>query len=207
MSDVSNLRDTIAVKSDQLTSDELLSGERIIRVTAVSRGNAEQPLVIDYEGGAGKPFKPCKTMRKILAAGWGEDGNAWKGRSMALFNDPEVTYAGIKVGGIRISKMTDIGNGLEVSLTTKKGKKSPFIIKPLVVSAAKPDAKAIAIAAGRAAAELGSAALAEWWAQYEAPDKAKARAALESTYNELVPAALRADEAAANTNTNTETQP
>ena len=51
---------------------------------------------------------------------------------------------------------------------------------------AKPDAKALAIAAGRAAAELGSIALAEWWAQYEAPEKAKARAALESTYNELL---------------------
>lgn len=185
MSDVSNLRDTIAVKGEQLNSDELLGGDRTIRVITVSRGNAEQPLVIDYEGGAGKPFKPCKTVRKILVAGWGEDGNLWKGRSMTLFNDPEVICAGIKVGGIRVKAMTDIGNGLEVSLTTKKGKKSPFIIKPLTVAAAKPDAKAIAIAAGVAASEQGIDALNEWWRQYEAPEKAKARAALEATYNEL----------------------
>ena len=134
--DVTNLRDTILAKSDQLNSDDILGGGITITVTAVKRGDsAEQPVVIHYQGDNGRPYKPCKTMRRVLIAGWGENGAAWVGRSMSLYNEPSVKFGGVAVGGIRISHMTDIGNGLRLAPNASKGKKQEVIIQPLKAQA------------------------------------------------------------------------
>ena len=127
--DISNLRDTIVVKSDQLNADDLLGGPITITLTKVSRADGDQPVAIHFEGDGGKPFKPCKTMRKVLLLAWGDDGRAWVGKSMTLFNDPEVKFGGVKVGGIRISHLSDIERDISVSLTSTKGKKTTVMIK------------------------------------------------------------------------------
>lgn len=134
MSDVKNLRDTIVPKSDQLSSEMLISAPLTIRVTNVSRGNAEQPVVIGYEGDDGRPYKPCKTMRKVLIFAWGEDGSAWVGRSMTLYCDPSVKFGGVAVGGIRISALSHIERDIELSLTETKGRKGKLTIKRLSVT-------------------------------------------------------------------------
>lgn len=131
MSDVTNLRDTIIPKSDQLNAEQLLSSSLTITVTNVKRGDGEQPVIINYANDEGRPFKPCKTMRKILIFAWGDDGRNWVGKSMTLYCDPEVKFGGVKVGGIRISHMTGIERDMAVSLNTTKGKKGEFIIKKL----------------------------------------------------------------------------
>jgi len=101
MSDISNLRSTIIPKSDQLNADQLLGADMPITVTSVSlAASPDQPLIIHYDGENGRPFKPCKTMRKVLIALWGEDGNAWTGRSILLYCDTKVKWAGEEVGGI-----------------------------------------------------------------------------------------------------------
>lgn len=142
MSDVSNLRDTILAKSDQLNSDDILGGGITITVTAVKRGDsAEQPVIIHYQGDNGRPYKPCKTMRRVLIAGWGENGAAWVGRSMALYNEPSVKFGGVAVGGIRISHMTDIGNGICMATNASKGKKKEVIIQPLKMAAPAQEQK------------------------------------------------------------------
>ena len=135
-SDVTNLRDTIIAKSDQLNADDIIGTGITITVTAVKRGDsAEQPVVIHYQGDNGRPYKPCKTMRRVLIAGWGENGAAWVGRSMSLYNDPSVKFGGVAVGGIRISHMTDIGNGISMATNASKGKKKEVIIQPLKAQA------------------------------------------------------------------------
>lgn len=135
-SDVTNLRDTILAKSDQLNADDIIGTGITITVTAVKRGDsAEQPVVIHYQGDNGRPYKPCKTMRRVLIAGWGENGAAWIGRSMTLYNEPSVKFGGVAVGGIRISHMTDIGNGLRLTPNASKGKKQEVIIQPLKAQA------------------------------------------------------------------------
>lgn len=135
-SDVTNLRDTIIAKSDQLNADDIIGTGITITVTAVKRGDsAEQPVVIHYQGDNGRPYKPCKTMRRVLIAGWGENGAAWIGRSMTLYNEPSVKFGGVAVGGIRISHMTDIGNGLRLTPNASKGKKQEVIIQPLKAQA------------------------------------------------------------------------
>lgn len=131
MSDVSNLRDTIVPKGDQINSEQLLYGPLTITVTSVARGSDDQPIIVHYRNENGRPYKPCKSMRKVLIFAWGEDGNQWVGRSMTLFNDLAVKWAGVAVGGIRISHMTHIEREISLQLTATRGKKEPFIIKML----------------------------------------------------------------------------
>lgn len=133
MSNISNLKDTIIPKSDQLNSEQLLAGSITVKVVSVSRGSSEQPVIINYEGDNGRPYKPCKSMRKVMIFAWGEDGNEWIGRSMTLFNKTDVRFGGVEVGGIRISHMSHIERDISVSLTATRGKKEPHIIKKLTL--------------------------------------------------------------------------
>jgi len=133
---IEDLRPTIVPKSDQLNSEQLLAGPMTVTVTDVRVGSSdEQPISVHYEGENGRPFKPCKTMRKVLILGWGPDGRDWVGQSMTLYNDPQVKFGGAEVGGIRISHMTGIDRGIKVSLTATKGKKALHTIDPLVIDA------------------------------------------------------------------------
>jgi len=132
--DVSNLRPTIVPKSDQLNADQLVGGPMTVTVSEVRVTTSDdQPVIVHYEGENGRPFKPCKTMRKLLIFAWGEDGRAWAGRSMTLYHDPSVRFGGSEVGGIRISHMSDIEGPIRVNLTATKGKKALHTIEPLVV--------------------------------------------------------------------------
>ena len=131
MSNVSDLRDTIIPNSNQLNAEQLIGSSMSITVTEVKRGDGDQPVSIHYENDQGRPFKPCKTMRKILIFAWGDDGREWAGKSMTIFCDPEVKFGGVKVGGIRISHLSDIERDMAVSLNTTKGKKGEFVIKKL----------------------------------------------------------------------------
>lgn len=132
--DVSDLRPTIVPKSDQLNSEQLLGGPMTVRVTDVRVGGSEeQPIIVHYEGENGRPFKPCKTMRKVLILGWGPDGREWAGKSLTLYNDPQVKFGGAEVGGIRISHMSDIPADIAVSLTATKGRKALHTIRLLKV--------------------------------------------------------------------------
>lgn len=142
MSDVSNLSDTIVPRSDQLNSESLLGGPITITVTGVKRGTDEQPVILNYQGDDGRPYKPCKSMRKVLIFAWGDDGREWIGRSMTLFNNPDVKFGGVKVGGIRISHLSHIERDIAMSLTATKGKKESYTIKKLAATAAKTAAPA-----------------------------------------------------------------
>jgi hypothetical protein len=127
-----NLRDTIIPKSDQLNYDDVASTTRTGNITAVSRGDSpDQPVVIHYEGEDGRPYKPCKSMRRVLIHAWGDNGHDWVGKRMTLYGDPEVKFGGVKVGGIRISHLSDIEQPLNISLTQTRGKRAPYKVEPL----------------------------------------------------------------------------
>lgn len=127
-----NLGDTIVPKSDQLNADDLLVGPITVTVTGVRRGDKEQPVSVDLSGQ--RPYKPCKSMRRVLITAWGDDGRAWVGRSMTLYCDPNVMFGGVKVGGIRISHLSHIEGVLNLNLTATRGKKTPFVVRPLAVA-------------------------------------------------------------------------
>lgn len=141
MIDITDLRTTIVPKSDQLNAEQLLHGPITIRVSDIRVHNSpEQPVALHYEGDNGRPYKPCKTMRKLLVLCWGKDGSAWVGKSMTLYNDPAVKFGGAEVGGIRISHISDIERDLSVMLTTTKGKKAAYTVRRLESPASMPDA-------------------------------------------------------------------
>lgn len=147
MNDVASLRDTIVPKSDQLNADDLLAGPITVKITGVHRGDtAEQPISIDIDGGH-QPYKPCKTMRRVLIAAWGDDGREWPGRSMTLYCDPEIKFGGVKVGGIRISHMSNITSRMALMLTTTRSKRSEYIVEPLACFDSAPHIQAIEDAA------------------------------------------------------------
>lgn len=139
---VEDLRGTIVPKSDQLNAEQLLGGPMTVTITDVRMGaSEEQPVVVHYEGEAGRPYKPCKTMRKLLIHAWGADGRVWIGRSMTLYCDPDVKFGGEAVGGIRISHMSDIKGALQVSLTSTRGKKAKYRVERLAAAPAAAKAR------------------------------------------------------------------
>lgn len=132
MSDVTSLRDTVVPKSDQLNADTLLAGPITVTVTDVRRGTADQPIDIHITDGH-QPWKPCKSMRRALISAWGDNGKDWIGKSMTLYCDPSVKFGGVAVGGIRVSHMSHLQSDLSLSLTSTRGKRTPHLIKKIVI--------------------------------------------------------------------------
>lgn len=131
-----DMRPTITPKSDQLNADDLIAGPRTVTITAVKAapGNAEQPVAVSFVGDDGKPYMPCKSMRRVMVAVWGADASQYVGRSMTLFRDPKVTWGGMEVGGIRISHMTDMEGPVVLALTATQKARKPYKVLPLVVA-------------------------------------------------------------------------
>jgi hypothetical protein len=128
---------TITPKSDQMNADDLIGANKTITVTGVTGNDStEQPVSIHYEGDNGKPFKPCKTVRRILVNVWGKDAKDYVGRSMTLYRDEKVTFGGLNVGGIRISHMSHIDKPVTMVLTATRANKKPFTVQPLKVTVA-----------------------------------------------------------------------
>lgn len=125
---------TIIAKSDQLNADDLIGKSITVKITKVSgTSDAQQPISINYEGDQNKPYKPCKSMRRVLVNVWGTDGLSYVGKSMTLYRDDKVVFGGIAVGGIRISHMSDIDKPMTMALTASKANKKPFTVQPLKV--------------------------------------------------------------------------
>ena len=128
---------TVTPKSDQTNADDLIAGPRTITITRVNanEGNVEQPVNVYFDGDNGKPFRPCKSMRRVMIAVWGVDTKDYVGRSMTIYRDPEVTWGGMKVGGIRISHMSHMDGEQVLALTATKSSRKPFKVRPLKVAA------------------------------------------------------------------------
>lgn len=126
-----DLTDTIAPRSDQLNAEDLLTGPRTFTIERVTAGTVEQPVEIHLVGYPGRPFKPSKTVRRILVAAWGKEGDAYTGRRMTLYRDPSVRFGKDEVGGIRVSHLSDIDKRISLALTVTRGKRSPFTVDPL----------------------------------------------------------------------------
>ena len=120
---------SIEPSSNQLNADDLLTGPITVTITKVRKGDREQPIVVELEGH--RPFKPCKSMRRVLIATFSDDPKAWIGQRMTLFCDPDVRFGGVRVGGIRISHLSWIDAPKTYILTQTRGKKAEVTILPL----------------------------------------------------------------------------
>jgi hypothetical protein len=156
-----DISETTAPKSDQQQFDDFIGGiTRTVTVSAVTKGSPEQPVNVELSEFPGRPFRPNKTMRRLLIAAWGTDSAAYVGRSMTLFGNPEVIWAGKAVGGVEIAALSHIDKPLTIPLTVTRGKRKNFTVKPLIMPAARDWLAELALAADNADAigALGKAA-------------------------------------------------
>jgi hypothetical protein len=124
--------ETLTAKSDQLNADDLVGGPITVQITDAKRGDSpEQPLVLRLSGDH-RPWKPCKTARRILAACVGSTNTgALIGRWVRLYRDPDVTWAGKAVGGIRVDGMSGIDRPVTIALALNKKAKAEHRIVPI----------------------------------------------------------------------------
>ncbi len=162
---------TILAKSDQLNADDLIAGPITIKITGVSLAGEEQPVKISYEGDKGKPYCPCKSMRRVLVFLWGGDSSNYVGKSLTLYRDPAVKFGGLEVGGIRISHASHIKSQISIPLTKSRGAKVAFIVKPLEVAQVQDIDPQSLRASGEAAALKGMEALQKWFAALTSAEK------------------------------------
>lgn len=137
MSAAQDLKKALEPKSDQLNADDLITGTKTITINKVKINLSEkaQKMVVHYEGDEGKPWKPSKGMGRVMAEVFGGDPDAWIGEQVTLYRNPDVIYAGEKVGGIQISEMTKINSKITLLITSSKGKKTSLTINPIKKSA------------------------------------------------------------------------
>lgn len=139
---MSDMTETTSPKSDQINADDLIGGPRTIRVSRVAiNPGGEQPVDVFFDGDGGKPYRPCKSMRRVMVAVWGPDATQYVGRSMTIWRDPSVQWGGMEVGGIRISHMSHMDTPLVLALTATKKARKPYRVEPLSQQAAADPAQ------------------------------------------------------------------
>lgn len=127
-----DISQAIIAKSDQINSVDLAGGPQTVTVVEVVKGSADQPVnIITDVFGPGRPFKPSKTVLRILANAWGRETNDWAAHRMTIYRDPAVRWAGEEVGGIRISALSHIDKAFTMNLPTSKGKHTKSTVTPL----------------------------------------------------------------------------
>lgn len=122
---------TTEPRSDQLNFDDVAVAPLTITVTEVKAGPPDQPVHLHSAEYPGRPYKPGKSMRRVLVAAWGKDGSEYVGRRIMLFGDPTIRFGKDEVGGIRISHLSHIDKALTIPLTITRGKRAPFVVEPL----------------------------------------------------------------------------
>lgn len=118
-------------RSDQQNFDDYVAGPKTLTISEVRQGSAEQPVELHLVEFPGRPYKPSKSMRRVLVAAWGAEASEYTGRKIRLYGDPEVTFGREKVGGIKIAALSNIDKPLSIALTVTRGKRAPFTVQPI----------------------------------------------------------------------------
>lgn len=121
----------LVAKSDQLNAADI-AAPVTVTIVDVRQGNTEQPvhIVTDVYGDR-RPWKPAKTMLRLMASQWGVETTAWHGKRVTIYRDPSVTFGGDTVGGIRVSAMSGIKRDFTDTLTIGRGKRSKVTVEKL----------------------------------------------------------------------------
>ena len=129
-----DLSRTIIPKSDQLNFEDVQSTPITAAIKSVREGSNDQPVCIDLIGYDGRPYKPSKSMRRVLIDAWTSNGHSWVGRSLTLKGDPSVKFGGVAVGGIKIHAMSDIEGDFSLMLSVSRGKRAEHRVKKLEIA-------------------------------------------------------------------------
>jgi len=200
---MSMIRAAAAPKSDQINADDLIGGKIEITITAVKVSlSQEQPVSISFAGST-KVYRPCKTMMRVLMAGWGDEEKEYVGKRLLLFRDAGVTFGRDTVGGIRIKGMSHLERDISISLTKARGVRVRAMIEKLETPSERPEVKpaptptagitdADHLALAIAAARKGTDAFRAWWTT---PDGVAARHVAKAQIVKLQAIAAETDKA------------
>ena len=141
-----DITDALAPVSDQLDAIELVN-PRTFTIDAGSRlGKRDGKTVaeirlVDFP----RVWRPSKGMLDVLAGCWGTEGEAWVGRRVTVYNDPDVMFGRDKVGGIRISHLSHIDGPrtLNIRGAGAAGRKQPWRVNPLPDATPAPDVRTV----------------------------------------------------------------
>jgi len=165
----------IAPKSDQKNADDFIGGPQTFTITAeIEYDDEQQPAGLVLDDDTAHPYKPGKSMGRVLTAAWGK--GSYVGHRLTLYNDPTVRFGNQETGGIRISHMSHITKPLKLNLTQKKGSKAYFTVQPLADAPTAPAPIDVATITDREQ-------LASMW--QHAPRDSAERAAIEARVAEL----------------------
>ncbi len=177
---MTDMRPVIQPKSDQYNAEDFIAGPRTFQIESVDiRGGAEQPVSIRLAG-EDRVWRPCKSMSRVLVAAWGPDASQYRGRSVTLYRDAKVKWAGLEVGGIRVSHLSHIERDMVMALTATKGKRAPHTVKPLKQQQQRNSSP-------RQPSEPPSAGVAQQSVESEATDNAQETLYAHETGGEEVP--------------------
>lgn len=123
-------KDLTVTKSDRLNAADIMSAPRRIKITGTREVKSKDCLMdIYYEGGDGKPWKPCKTVIRTLSAAWGDHTGDWVDKEALLYYEPSAVYAGQEVGGIRVKALSHLSKApMNVTVYEKRGKPTKYVI-------------------------------------------------------------------------------
>jgi hypothetical protein len=130
---------TVEPKSDQLNFDDVATAPLTITITAVEAGPTDQPVHLHNAEYPGRPYKPGKSMRRVLLAAWGKEASDYVGRKITLYGDPTIKFGKEAIGGIRIRAVSHITEPVTVALTINRGKRSPFTVQPIPTAPKKDE--------------------------------------------------------------------
>lgn len=129
---MSDIGFALEAKSDQLNYDDIADTEVVITIAEVRVRKGDQPVWVYFHGCNNRPWKPSKGMLRLIATAWGRDSSQWVGKSIKLYGDKSVKWAGKEIGGIRIRALSHIStNGISAMLTVARGKRNEFKVQYL----------------------------------------------------------------------------
>ena len=188
--DTIDISRTLVAKSDQLNADDLAGGPVTVKITGIKlSGNEDQPVIVEISGGH-KPWKPCKTVRRLMSNVWGTNAAKWIGRWITLARDPKVLWGGKPVGGIRLTHMSGIKQAQTVVLNETSKTKAPHTVEPLTPPEPRQSANPYDdfAAALKSRLNLEPAAVCDWTRETSGRDlKACTADDLRATYDRLKP--------------------
>lgn len=172
---------TAEPRSDQLNADDLIGRTMTVTIADVKPGTAEQKYDIHLREVEGRVWRPPLTVLRVLMAAYTDESANWIGKRATLYRDDKVSFGSDAVGGIRVSHLSDLPDGkpLDVKVTTKRGRRTPVRVQPLVETA--PPTEAIEPTAEQVAACTDLEQLGDMW-RASGPDR---RAQIEERVAEI----------------------
>lgn len=120
--------------SNQLNAVDIQGVEPVITVESVKMTTeaGKNVVWIYYQGCNNRPWRVSVGMVRILMAGWGKETDNWIRKSVKLFCNPTVKYAGKEVGGIQVKAMSDINtNGMVATIALNRQQRQPYPVEYL----------------------------------------------------------------------------